>query len=650
VTAYDRLVDRLTADGFKVKAKDGNARSQCPAHEDRAPSLSLMKIEGQVLVHCHAGCQTEDVTAALNLTMRDLFDEPTGASYHYTDRTGTVLRTVSRSPDKRFTQSGQTKGASTLYRLREVLAAVADDQVVYVVEGEKDVHALEAVGAVATTAPMGANNWSKVDASPLHGGKVVVVVDGDAAGHKWASAVYDSLDGMVQSLTFTTARTGKDAADHIAAGHALDELEPLELDTDVAPRRARVTWASQIEPEPVTWAWKEGDAGRIPSGSLSMAAGREGTGKSSFGMWLAAQITRGNLPGSFYGKPRKVLYVAVEDSWKHTLVPRLVAVGADLSKVGRFEVVSVDDEEMLLSLPHDNALLEREVRFHDVALVVLDPLMSVIGERIDTHREREVRSALDPLAKIADRTGSVFLGIAHFNKGNGTDAASLITGSGAFKNVPRSVFGFARDDSDDTGGRVMTQVKNSLGRDDLPSLSYVMETAVIETRLGPAETGRFVFTGVSERSVADVIRDGRGDPEDHDERKEVAAWLVDHLATNGGEVPAKDVYRAGNAEGYSKDMLKRSKGKRVRSTKVGDGWVWQLEEAAPTVPDEAKGAPREQGSKGQKSAPLLPCPLPSQTPALPAPSQRHCPDCDTEVPAGHVRCQPCFLRATRKSA
>ena len=68
--------------------------------------------------------------------------------------------------------------------------------------------------------------------------------------------------------------------------------------------------------------------------------------------------------------------------------------------VGRFEVVSgVDDEELTLSLPHDNALLENTIRQHFAAAVFIDPLMSVIGERIDTHREDDVRSALDPLRK-----------------------------------------------------------------------------------------------------------------------------------------------------------------------------------------------------------------------------------------------------------
>src|SRR5690606_7234492 len=143
-----------------------------------------------------------------------------------------------------------------------------------------------------------------------------------------------------------------------------------------------------IEPEPVVWAWEgnpdaepEGvtkasdslhmtpstpstpsgrNTGRIAAGSLSIAAGREGTGKSSFGVWLAAHRTRGTLPGSFHGTPRRLFYVALEASWKPTLVPRLMAAGADLSMVGRFEVVSNNDTTMTLSLPSDNEMLEEE--------------------------------------------------------------------------------------------------------------------------------------------------------------------------------------------------------------------------------------------------------------------------------------------------
>jgi hypothetical protein len=302
-----------------------------------------------------------------------------------------------------------------------------------------------------------------------------------------------------------------------------------------------------------------------------VAAGREGTGKSSFGIWLAAQITRGLLPGSFYGSPRRVFYVAVEDSWKYTLVPRLLAAGADLDRIGRFGVVSEVGDELTLSLPSDNSRLEAEMTRHGVALVVIDPLMSVIGAKIDTHRERDVRTALDPLAKLADRTGSVVLGIAHFNKGGGTDAASLITGSGAFKNVPRSVFGFARDEADDDGGRVMSQVKNSLGRDDLPSLSYLIESAEVETKKGVATTGRFVFTGESERSVAEVLRESNSPDADPEEKRDAASWIREFLYQAGGEAEASDVFKAGRACGHKEQTLKNARKKVADTVRNGFG-------------------------------------------------------------------------------
>lgn len=186
-----------------------------------------------------------------------------------------------------------------------------------------------------------------------------------------------------------------------------DPPRSAAVSLDVAMHRAKITWASEIAAEPVLWAWTEGGHGRIPAGSLSVAAGREGTGKSSWALWVAAHLTRGTLPGAFWGHPRTVFYVAVEDSWSHTLVPRLMAAGADLSKIGRFEVVTVKEEEVTLSLPAEIGLLEAAVLQHRAAGVIIDPLISVLGAGIDTHKERDTRSALDPLAKLADKTGAI---------------------------------------------------------------------------------------------------------------------------------------------------------------------------------------------------------------------------------------------------
>lgn len=383
---------------------------------------------------------------------------------------------------------------------------------------------------------------------------------------------------------------------------------------DVPPcgRRARITWANDIRMRPVIWARTDDSEGRIPTGSLSIAAGREGTGKSTFGIWLTAQITRGTLPGSLYGTPRRVLYVAIEDSWEHTLAPRLAAAGADLSMVGRFDVVVDDDEQVTLALPHDNRLLEAAVVDNDVALVVMDPLMSLLSERLDANQTRSVRQALDPLARIADRTGCLLLGIAHFNKGAGTDPSSLITGSGAFKDVPRSVFGFVRDSDSDDGVRVMTQTKNSLGRDDLPSLAYVIEDATVPTPEGEAHVGRLSWRGESDRTAQEILRDLGTTPEDRDERADAATWLRDYLMAQGSEAAASDVKKAGGAAGFSLDALKRAKSKagvRLRKAGLRDGWVWALTEYA--VP-EGSAEEREE-RRAQCPTPFTPFALPSPT-------------------------------------
>ena len=368
-------------------------------------------------------------------------------------------------------------------------------------------------------------------------------------------------------------------------------------------RALRITWAKDIEPKPVVWAWKGdlaigsvdaidstdslaqgnpesmesmgiseasigGSDGRIPSGTLSISAGPEGVGKSSFGIYMAAKVSTGSLPGSWYGTPHNVLYVAVEDSWNYTLVPRLMAAGADRSRVGRVDAITVTGDEVVLSLPADIKALEAKIIEHDVKWVVLDPLLSLISDRIDSHQERDVRRALDPLAALAERTGAVIQGIAHWNKSGGNDIAYRITGSGAFKNVARSIFGFTRDPDSETGDFVMQQSKNSLGRSDLPSLRYRMEPAKVETPTGMAETGKFIILGESDRTVTDILSSGHKGQPDPDETDEdgyspAQTFIIEYLLEKAGkyEVPAQDVFDAGKGAGFTQNSLIKARNK-----------------------------------------------------------------------------------------
>jgi hypothetical protein len=69
---------------------------------------------------------------------------------------------------------------------------------------------------------------------------LVAIPDRDTGGQKWANQVGQALDGKAASLEFRQAKTGKDAADHIAAEHNIDEL--VEINGDNAEENNAGPW------------------------------------------------------------------------------------------------------------------------------------------------------------------------------------------------------------------------------------------------------------------------------------------------------------------------------------------------------------------------------------------------------------------------
>jgi hypothetical protein len=549
-TAYERFLDVL-ADRV-VRANGSKASARCPAHDDTNPSLAITGIEGQVLVHCHAGCDTTDVLAAVELTMADLYDTRRGADYRYDNG-----RVVHRRLDKSFPQSN-TENPPELHRLSKVRAEVAAGRTVYVAEGEKDVHALEAVGVTATCAPMGAAKWSKLDPSPLYGAtRVVIIADRDKAGAQHASDVLVSLKDHVVQIQVVQARRGKDAADHIAADLGPDDFVPVEV-TPHNGRRLYLTPASSIKPRPVRWLWE----GRIALGSLGLLGGREGAGKSTAAYDRAAHVTRGTLAGHFYGSPKAVIVAATEDSWEYTIVPRLMAAGADLDRVHRVNVETADGIAVGLSLPRDIHDLEARIAEADVALVLLDPLMSRLDAALDSHKDAEVRLALEPIVAVAYRTGAAVLCLIHVNKGTSVDPLTLLMASRAFPAVARSVL-FVMTDPDVDGRRLLGQPKNNLGpTDTLPTLTFTIEeVTVAETDEGLVKTGRLVWGQDSERNIHEALALANDAEGVRTATSEAADWLRDYLTDNGGLADSADVKREGHKAGHSNDALKRARQK-----------------------------------------------------------------------------------------
>jgi hypothetical protein len=246
VTPLELVLSRL--EGVKRSGDGWTAR--CPAHHDRAPSLSIGEADDErVLLKCFAGCETEAIVAAVDLTVAELFPadsndfgEPQEV-YPYVDEWSQLLFEVCRFPGKRFLQRrpdsavpggfvwklGKTR--RVLYRTDRLFSEREQHPQgpVYICEGERDVHALEAAGALATCNPMGAGKWRPEYAEQLAGFfHVIVVADNDGPGRKHAREVAASLANVVDLVEVVRATEGKDASDHLAAGHGLEDFVPLE--------------------------------------------------------------------------------------------------------------------------------------------------------------------------------------------------------------------------------------------------------------------------------------------------------------------------------------------------------------------------------------------------------------------------------------
>lgn len=124
-----------------------------------------------------------------------------------------------------------------LYRLPEVVSALRVDVPVWWCEGEKDVHALETLGVVATTTPNPSDLWAAQCRWFLKYGTssdVIVVCDQDEHGGWWGWERYTGLIEVGVDLSRITvvtpkSRVHKDAADVVGAGLGLVGFRRVNL-------------------------------------------------------------------------------------------------------------------------------------------------------------------------------------------------------------------------------------------------------------------------------------------------------------------------------------------------------------------------------------------------------------------------------------
>ena len=212
--------------------------------------------------------------------------------------------------------------------------------------------------------------------------------------------------------------------------------------------------------------------GRIPMCGSTLVSGMGGVGKSIFDCWLAARVSRGELPGVLSGRPSPVLLFQTEDEWASETRFRLQAAGADPALVFRgvltpVGAVTADDgsaagDPFIPSLPEQAGRLEALVDACGAKLVVIDVLTAVMGEGRSTNEQIDVRRLMTALQNVARRKRIAIVCVNHWRKSSEGAAGDRVSGSHEFRNAARCLWLAIRDGT--TGRTVMRLDKYNYGR------------------------------------------------------------------------------------------------------------------------------------------------------------------------------------------
>lgn len=440
-----------------VKKSGSSWMARCPAHPDAknsgADGYSLSISEGDqqpVVLHCHAGCQPEDILKAVGLSWAEVsVDRPKPetkgeivATYDYVDEAGDLLYQVVRKSPKTFLQRrpdgqggwswklGNTR--RPLFQLPQVLAAVAAGGPIFVVEGEKDAQAIGREGFVATCNSGGAGKWLPEHTDTLAGAEVVVISDRDMPGRRHAAAVAKALEAVGANVRCAEPVAGKDVADHLALGHTIEEFtliedgwasalaadgdpgpsEPFtdeysdffELDESLQPvDLTSVLDGSSLQPMPEQLTRDDGDS-LLYAGYVNGIHGDSGTGKG----WVICHLIVQNAR-----RGRRTMLLDLEDT-AESITARLLALGMVAYDILNYLVyVRPQVQFGPAAVEH----LCRLVQERNIQAVVIDSTGEAFGlEGLNEDKDVEVGPWLRRVTRPLADTGAVVVLVDHSTK------------------------------------------------------------------------------------------------------------------------------------------------------------------------------------------------------------------------------------------
>lgn len=338
--------------------------------------------------------------------------------------------------------------------------------------------------------------------------------------------------------------------------------------------RVVLTCGTDLNPEPIRWLWEHW----LALAKLHILAGAPGQGKTTLALTMAATVTIGGCwPDKTRSDVGNILIWSGEDDPADTLLPRLLAAGADRSRCFFIEGARTEDGAVQ---PFDPArdlseLLEAIKRIGGIRLLVIDPVVSAVTG--DSHKNTEVRRALQPLVDLASACDCAVLGITHFAKGGqGSDPAQRVVGSVAFTAVARVVLVAAKVKSAEDGedARILARSKSNIGPDN-GGFSYHLEQC---EPLPGIKASRIGWGGAVEGSARELLTDPDEEGEEQiTESSDLPMLLWAELSN--GTAPSKSVETSLVSMGYSKKQIRTARekmGVKPQKSGMGAGWYWSL--------------------------------------------------------------------------
>lgn len=235
-------------------------------------------------------------------------------------------------------------------------------------------------------------------------------------------------------------------------------------------RTPKLTSLADVKPQPILWLLEDIIGQRVPKGAMTVLAGQPGTGKTTWAMAVAAELTR---------RGDSVLFIGAEDGIQDTVLPRLLAAEG----VPRnFHALTIEedgapDQPML---PTDVPLIEHALSQTGAAMLIIDPIGGHVAPEINSHNDQSLRRALIPLAVMARRKRVAVVAVMHQNKGaKETTPLNSLNGGTAYGGVSRSVLAFMRIKDDRPDARCLFHVKVNGAREAPP-----LVTSLTQARTG----------------------------------------------------------------------------------------------------------------------------------------------------------------------